>query len=289
MFTRRRLTLGFVLLLTSVSTVLPPSLSGWAEDVGDVLRVPQMPFARMGVALNAWLRPWRDEAGVQVDPQTLEAVQRERDRLERLFRQERIRADELAARVRLLESLPDSALRAPIPPTTMSRAVTGRSVRDATARIELQPPELDDVRVHSGDIVIASDKRIVGRLERTSDLRLLVRPVAHPDTGPIEVALVRGARNTDTPLTRLLLQQDGRGKLIADVDRRIELQIGDHLMLTDPGWPGRVQGLLVAVVEALEPIDAAPLRQRVVAVPAAPPQSIVQVAVVTASGKEPQE
>ncbi len=265
------------------AALLPPAATRWTADVADVLRVGQMPFARIGVALNAWLRPWRDAQGVPIDPATLEAVRRERDQLEQLFRQERIRADELAARVRLLESLPDSALRAPVPPTTLSRAVTGRAVRDATARIELQPPELDGVRVQDGDVVIASDRRLVGRLEQANDLRLLVRPVAHPDTGPIEVALVRGARELHRPLTRLLLQQDGRGWLIAYVDRRVDLQPGDRLMLTDPGWPGRVQGLAVAVITALEPIDEAPLRQRVIAEPAAPPQSVVQVAVVTAA------
>ncbi|MCH2138022.1 MAG: hypothetical protein MK074_03105 [Phycisphaerales bacterium] len=285
MFSRRRLALGIVLLLTTVSALLPPSASGWSNDVADILRVGQMPFARMGVALNGWLRPWRDAQGQPVDPATLEAVQAERDRLERLFRQERIRADELAARVRLLESLPDSALRAPIPPTTLSRAVTGRAVRDATARIELQPPDVGEDRLHVGDVVVASGRRLVGRLERATDLRLLVRPVAHPDTGPIEVALVRGADDTTRPLARILLQPDGRGTLRADVDRRVDVQVGDALMLTDPGWPARVQGLVVGHVQALEPIDAAPLRQRVVVMPAAPPQSIVQVAVVSTASE----
>ena len=134
----------------------------------------------------------------------------------------------------------------------------------------------------AGDVVIAADRLLVGRLERVGPLRLLVRPVAHPDSGPVEVAVVRTAHNPDRPLDRLLLQPDGTGVLHADIDRRVDIQVGDRLMLTDPSWPNRVQGLVLAIVRSLEPIDDAPLRQRVVAVPAAPPQSVVQVAVVSA-------
>lgn len=271
------------MLGTALCSVLPPSASTWAADVADVLRVPQMPFARLGVMLDDWLRPHVDQFGQQVDQQTLETLRRERDTLELLFRQERIRADELASRVRLLESLPDSALRAAIPPTTMTRAVTGRATRDATARIELQPPDSGAHRVRPGDVVVVANRLLVGRLERTGSLRLLVRPVAHPDTGPVEVAIQRAVETVGTPLERVLLQQDGLGGFFADVDRRVDVKIGDRLMLTDPGWPHRVQGLIVADVIALEPIDEAPLRQRVRAVPAAPPQSVVQVAVVSAA------
>ena len=281
MMRRRRVAFGFVMLGTALCALLPPSASRWAADVADVLRVPQMPFARLGVMLDDWLRPNVDQFGQQVDQQTLEALGRERDTLELLFRQERIRADELASRVRLLESLPDSALRAAVPPTTLTRAVTGRATRDATARIELQPPDMAAQRVQPGDVVVVGNRLLVGRLERTGDLRLLVRPVAHPDTGPVEVAIKRTVMNVDAPLERMLLQQDGTGGFLADIDRRIDVKLGDRLLLTDPGWPDRVQGLIVADVVALEPIDEAPLRQRVLAVPAAPPQSVVQVAVVS--------
>ena len=285
MLSKRRLALGFVLLLTGVSVVLPPGQSGLSADLADLLRVPQMPFARMGVLLDDWLRPAHDGPGGAKAREHLELVQRERDTWARLFRQERIRADALAQRVRLLESLPDSALRAPVPPTTLVRVVTGRAVRDATARIELQPPDESQGRVRTGDVVIAADRLLVGRLERVGPLRLLVRPVAHPDSGPVEVAVIRTVQSLDRPLDRLLLQPDGTGVLHADVDRRIDIQVGDRLMLTDPSWPGRVQGLVLAVVQALEPIDDAPLRQRVIAVPAAPPQSVVQVAVVSSQAE----
>ncbi len=282
MLSKRRMALGFALLLTSVSVVLPPSQSGLSADLADLLRVPQMPFARLGVLLDDWLRPSGDGLGGMQAREHLDLVQRERDTWARLFRQERIRADGLAQRVRLLESLPDTALRAPVPPTTLVRVVTGRAVRDATARIELQPPDATQGRVRTGDVVIAKDRLLVGRLERVGPFRLLVRPVAHPDSGPVEVAVVRTIESLDRPLDRLLLQPDGTGAFLADVDRRADIQLGDRLMLTDPRWPSRVQGLVLATVRSLEPIDDAPLRQRVIAVPAAPPQSVVQVAVVSA-------
>ena len=282
MLSKRRMALGFALLLTGVSVVLPPSQSGLSADLADLLRVPQMPFARLGVLLDDWLRPSGDGPGGVQARERLDLVQRERDTWARLFRQERIRADGLAQRVRLLESLPDTALRAPVPPTTLIRVVTGRAVGDATARIELQSPDATQVRVRTGDVVIAKDRLLVGRLERVGPFRLLVRPVAHPDSGPVEVAVVRTIESLDRPLDRLLLQPDGTGVFHADVDRRVDIQLGDQLMLTDPGWPNRVQGLVLATVQALEPIDDAPLRRRVIAVPAAPPQSVVQVAVVSA-------
>ena len=117
MLSKRRMALGFALLLTSVSVVLPPSQSGLSADLADLLRVPQMPFARLGVLLDDWLRPSGDGLGGMQAREHLDLVQRERDTWARLFRQERIRADGLAQRVRLLESLPDTALRAPVPPT----------------------------------------------------------------------------------------------------------------------------------------------------------------------------
>ncbi|MCH2136168.1 MAG: hypothetical protein MK101_06250 [Phycisphaerales bacterium] len=281
MFSRRRLAFGIVLALTLVAALLPPGRSRWTADVADLLRVGQMPFARMGVLLDDWLRPRRPLALEGVEPGHVELLKRERDRIELLFRQERIRADELARRVRLLESLPDTALRAPVPPTTMSRVVTGRAVSDATARIELQPPEETLGRIAEGDVVVADEARVVGRLERVTSMRVLVRPVAHPDTGPIEVALVPDSEHSQAPLNRLLLQPTGTGEFVAQIDRRIDVAVGDELMLTDPGWPWRVQGLVLARVQAIEPIDEAPLRQRVVAVPVAPPASLVQVAVVS--------
>lgn len=289
MLSKRRMVLGFILLLTGVSVVLPPSQSGFSADIADVLRVGQMPFARMGVLLDDWLRPSAFDLGGAQDREQFDHMQRERDTWQRLFRQERIRADALAQRVRLLESLPDTALRAPVPPVTLSRVVTGRSVGDATARIELQPPDESQGRVQTGDVVIARDRLLVGRLEQVGSLRLLVRPVAHPDSGPVEVAVVRTVAELDRPLDRLLLQPDGTGLLHADVDLRVDIEVGDQLMLTDPGWPSRVQGLVLAVVKSLEPIDEAPLRRRVVAAPAAPPQAVVQVAIVSAQqeGKAP--
>ncbi len=273
---------GFLLvvLLTASAAVAPVSWLGWTRDVADVVRAPIMPVSRAGTAIASWLRPPRDEGGRPVKEAEIDQLRRDRDRFEQLWEAQRVRADDMARRLRQLEGLPEDAYRSPHPPLVVDADVTGRDPSDPRSPIELRAPQRGADRLAVGDIAIWNGQQLVGRLSHVSPVRLLVLPLSNPESGPIEVMLA--GEGTGAPPRRLLLRQHGAGVLTADIDRRTPIKPGVRLLLADSRWPAWSHGLEVAVVERLEAIDAAPLRQRLVARPAVDVPAVSQVSILTA-------
>jgi hypothetical protein len=81
----------------------------------------------------------------------------------------------------------------------------------------------------------------------------------------------------------MLLRQEGRGLLVADIDRRVVLEPGARLVLADHRWPAWAQGLGIAIVVGIEALDEAPLRQRIIARPAVDAPAVSRVSLLSAS------
>ncbi|MDP7070153.1 MAG: hypothetical protein QF561_02265 [Phycisphaerales bacterium] len=273
---------GFLLVvgLTTALAVAPASWLGWTRDVADVVRAPIMPVSRAGTAIASWLRPPRDAVGRPVQEEEIDQLRRDRDRFEQLWEAQRVRADAMARRLRQLEGLPADAYRSPHPPLVVDADVTGRDPSDPRSPIELRAPERGGDRLAVGDIAIWNGQQLLGRLSHVSPVRLLVLPLSNPESGPIEVVLAGDTE--DAPVQRLLLRQHRTGVLTADVDRRTPIEPGARLLLADSRWPAWSHGMEVAVVERLEAIDAAPLRQRLVARPSVDVPAVSHVSILTA-------
>jgi hypothetical protein len=84
----------------------------------------------------------------------------------------------------------------------------------------------------------------------------------------------------------MLLRQEGRGLLAADIDRRVVLEPGTRLVLADHRWPAWAQGLEVAVVVGIEALDDAPIRQRIISRPAVDAPAVSRVSVLSASEQD---
>ena len=272
-----------VLLLTVVAALAPVSWLGWTPDVADVVRAPIMPLSRAGTSLASWLRPPRDQTGRAVGEAEIEQLRSDRDRFEQLWQAQRVRADDLAQRLRQLEGLPSEAYRSPHPPMVFDAEITGRDPRDARSPIELRMPKDGGDRFAVGDIAVWGGRRLLGRISHVSSVRLMVLPPSNPEAGPIEVA-VGGERSEGLP--RMRLRQSSSGFLTADVDKRVTIEPGASLVLADARWPDWARGLEVATVERVEPIDAAPLRNRVIARPSVDAPAVSQIAILSAGEPE---
>ena len=270
-----------VLLLTIGSSIAPASWLGWTADVADVVRAPIMPVSRFGTSLASWLRPPRDLEGRPVDEAEIDQLRRDRDRFEQLWQAQRVRADGFARQLRQLEGLPEAALRSPHPPLVVEADITGRDPSDVRSPIELRMPRDGGERLAVGDVAVWNGQRVLGRISHVSPVRLMVLPLSNPESGPIEV--VPADASAGTYLPRMLLRQEGRGLLAADIDRRVVLEPGTRLVLADHRWPAWAQGLEVAVVVGIEALDDAPLRQRIIARPAVDAPAVSRVSILSAS------
>jgi len=239
-----------------------------------------MPVSRLGTSVASWLRPPVDLQGRPVSEQEIERLRADRDRFEHLWQAQRLRADDFARRLRQLQGLPAGAYRAPHPPLIADVLITGRDPADPRSPIELRVPADGADRLQVGDIVVWNGVGLVGRLSHVSGMRLVALPVANPESGPLEVALA-GASEQDESVTRMLLRQEDDGGLSADIDRRVPVKEGDRLVLADARWPAWAQGLDVAIVQGVAPIDEAPLRHRLSARPAVDAPAIARVAVLS--------
>lgn len=256
-----------VLLLTAVAALLPTNWLYWTRDLSDVIRLPITPVAHAGNRLAGILRPVDASDGLNTEDLRgrLELLETERDRYERLYRAQRLRSQELAAQLRLLQHLPESVLRAPRPPMILPSDVTGRDPRDVVSAVELDlVPEIAD-RVQEGDVATWKHQYLVGRVVRISSFRVTVLPVTHPDTGPVQAVLVDSQdQDLAAPPPRLLLKPLGDGTFAGEINHRYATAPGDEVVLADPGWPAWAQALHVGNVESVRQLDEAPLRDLVI-------------------------
>lgn len=253
--------------LTLLLAVLPTRWLGWTGDAADIIRIPIMPLAGVGSRVAGAMRPVNVQRGAAGNVEDLLHVEGQRDRLERLLLQEQLRSAEMEAQLRHIQGLPPRTSSSQ-PPLLIELDVTGRRPDHPVSGVELHVPAESTGRVQVGDALTWDGRWLIGRITRVSDIRLSALPITHPDVGPLMgVLLPEGVKANAASAPAVRLRQNGRGQLLGEIDRRTDAKIGDRIVLADRAWPVSLQAFRIGRVTAVEDLDEAPLRRRLVVEP----------------------
>jgi len=267
--------------------MFPSSWIGWTSDLADLVRVPVTPVSHVGMMLTNWVRPGVDPSDLPTDEQERNDLAiAERDHFRQLYHAQMLRATELADQLRLLQSLPESALLNPQPPIVLPLDVTGINPSDTEGLIELKLIRGARERVLEGDIAIVG-RDIVGRISRIGITRVEMRPTSHQEIGLIRAAVVPSHVPQDgTPPLRaeILVRSIGDGTMYAESPTASDVQVGDLVVLDDPSWPLAGSGLVLGSVLEVQRLDEAPLREVLIIAPRRTARGISKV-VVLATGE----
>jgi hypothetical protein len=274
--------IGIVIVLA----MFPANWLGWTRDLSDLIRIPVTPISHIGMMMTGWIRPAAEPADLPSDTENrTDLAVSERDHYRQLYHAQMLRSTELADQLRELQLLPDSALRNPNPPVTLSIDVTGVRPSDPTSIVELKLSSEYIDRIEEGDIAIVG-RDIIGRVIRVGMTRIEVRPSTHKDVGLIRAAIVPAhpGKEHGPPLrAEALVRSDGVGGLYAEVPADSGVVIGDLVVLDDTSWPEVGLGLVLGVVIETAPMDAAPLRHSVLIVPRRQARDLVRLVVLGSS------
>jgi hypothetical protein len=270
--------IGITLLLA----VFPASWLRWTSDIADLVRVPVTPVSHIGTLVTSWVRSPADVPGMIEDEVERNALaEMERDHFRQLHAAQMLRATELADQLRILQNLPESALRNPQPPLIIPIDITGKQLQKVSGTIELKLISGASERIQVGDIAVVG-KDIVGRVARIGSTRIELHPITHKETGLTRAAILpaRPQQGRAPLLAEIILQSDGSASMYADVPATSGVQKFDLVVLDDPSWPSVAAGFTVGIVESVLQLDEAPLRQRVVITPRRTARDVARVVVL---------
>lgn len=259
--TSRRLTLT-ALGAAALLAALPQSAqSSWSPAVASAVCLPLRPVA----AAASWLRDRvspPDEPYVGL-PGELRTAREEQDRL---------KGDLDAAQLRITSLERELAELTGFRPA--DRAGWRPRLASVVERSAGRPPGLlaidlgKDQGVQAGDPVVVGGNRLLGRIADSGPAaRSLVVPLDDRRAGRID-AQVRPAPGEGRPVAAAsaiavqLVPQGGR-VLAGELDPGIDVRVGDPVLLDDATWRPAAQGMRVGLVESVGPLDANPLRRRV--------------------------
>jgi|TARA_B100000959_G_scaffold201911_1_gene211312 hypothetical protein len=269
-FRNRTKALPLAIVVTIMFAMFPVSWLGWTSDIADLVRVPVTPLSHVGMMVKSWVRPAIEPSDLPTDEQERhELAVAERDHYRQLYHSQMLRATELADQLRVLQSLPESALRNPMPPLVVPLDLTGIKPNDSSGVVELKLSRGTAGRILDGDIVIVG-RDIVGRIARVGMTRVELLPTSHKDSGFIRAGIVpshplHGGR--PPLLDEILLQPRGDGYLTAEISSKKDVQENDLVVLDDPAWSISGNGLVLGIVTSITPLDEAPLRKIVTVTP----------------------
>ena len=262
--------------------VFPASWLRWTSDIADLVRVPVTPVSHIGTLVTSWVRSPADVPGMIEDEVERNALaEMERDHFRQLHAAQMLRATELADQLRILQNLPESALRNPQPPLIIPIDITGKQLQKVSGTIELKLISGASERILVGDIAVVG-KDIVGRVARIGSTRIELHPITHKETGLTRAAILpaRPQQGRAPLLAEIILQSDGSASMYADVPATSGVQKFDLVVLDDPSWPSVAAGFTVGIVESVLQLDEAPLRQRVVITPRRTARDVARVVVL---------
>ena len=269
-FRKRAKALPIAIAIVISFAMFPASWLGWSSDVSDLIRVPITPLSHVGMIIKSWVRPAIEPSDLPTDEkERQELAVAERDHYRQLYHAQMLRSTELADQLRSMQSLPESALRNPMPPLVLSLDVTGVKPDNTSSIVELKLSRHVSDRVLIGDIAIVG-RDIVGRISRVGMTRIELLPSSHKDSGLIRAGIVPAHPLKDTRpplLAEVLLQPTGKGYFVAEVQANRGVQENDIVVLDDSSWPISGIGLVLGIVTEITPLDEAPLRKRIEVTP----------------------
>lgn len=282
--------LPIVISITIIFSLFPASWLGWTADLADLVRVPVTPISHIGVMIRGWLRPTLELSDLPTDEQERNDLAiTERAHFRQMYHAQFLRAGELANQLRDLQSLPESALRNPLPPILLSLDVTGNRSDSPSQVVELKLESGVSGRVFVGDIAVVGED-IVGRISRIGLTRIELLPTSNQETGLMKAAIVPSTPKSGRAalLSSALVRSDGAGALYTEVPARSGIEEGDLVLLDDPAWPTTGTGLILGVVTRVEQLDKAPLRHAVSIRPRRSVRDVARVVVLSSSEEESQ-
>ncbi len=269
-FRKRAKTLPIAIVITVCFSMFPASWLGWTSDVADLVRVPVTPISHVGMMIKGWVRPAIEPADLPTDEQERnDLAVAERDHYRQLYHSQMLRATELADQLRMMQSLPESALRNAMPPVVLALDLIGHRPEDSSGEVELKLSRGVADRILSGDVAIVG-RDIVGRIARVGMTRVSLLPSCNKDTGFIRAGIVPAHPLTDSRpplLAEVLLQPSSDGFFNAQVQANRGVQVDDLVVLDDPSWPISGTGLVLGVITSVSQLDEAPLRIEIVVSP----------------------
>ncbi|HIN83370.1 MAG TPA: hypothetical protein EYM90_00560 [Phycisphaerales bacterium] len=246
-----------------VISMFPATMLGWTADVADVFRIPVTPFSHVGMLIKSWVRPAIEPFDLPTDEKERNDLAiAERDQYRQLYLAQMLRSTELAGQLRIMQSLPETALRNPLPPLLISVDLTGIKPNDPSGTVELKLSRSAIGRVLEGDIAIIG-RDIVGRISRVGITRMILFPSTHIETGYIRAAIVPAHPLEDDRaplLAEILIQPTDAGFFTSEVPANRGIKENDLVILDDPSWPVSGKGLVLGVVRGVSQLDEAPLR-----------------------------
>jgi cell shape-determining protein MreC len=276
--------------ITIILSLSPASWLGWTTDLADLVRVPVTPFSHVGIMVTSWVRPAIDPSDLPTDEQERNDLAiAERDHYRKLWTAQMLRATELADQLREIQSLPNSALRNPLPPMIVQIDITGRDSSNIAGFLELKIIRGTSDRIRVGDIAVIGQD-IVGRISRVGMTRAELIPTNHNDIGLTRAAIIPSHPSNQRPplLAEVILQSTGEASMIAEVPATSGVQTGDLVQLDDSSWPSVGAGLTLGVVTDVIQLDEAPLRQRVLISPRRRARDVSRVVVLGTGEGESQ-
>ena len=247
-----------------VISMFPARWLGWTADVADVFRIPVTPFSHVGMLIKSWVRPAIEPFDLPTDEKERNDLAiAERDEYRQLYLSQMLRSTELAGQLRIMQLLPETALRNPLPPLLISVDLTGIKPSDPSGTVELKLSRATIGRILEGDIAIVG-RDIVGRISRVGITRMVLSPSTHKETGYIRASIVPAHPLEDdrAPLlaSEISIQPNEAGFFTSEVPETLGIKENDLVILDDPSWPVSGRGLILGVVRSVSQLDEAPLR-----------------------------
>jgi hypothetical protein len=251
-----------VVIIIAIS-MFPATWLGWTADVADVFRIPVTPFSHVGMLIKSWVRPAIEPFDMPTDEKERnDLAVAERDHYRQLYHSQMLRSTELAGQLRIMQSLPETALRNPLPPLVISVDLTGIKPSNPSGTVELKLSRAIVDRIFEGDVAIVG-RDIVGRITRVGLTRMELLPITHKDSGYIKASIVPAHPLEDTRpplLAKIVVQPTDGGIFISEVHANSGVLEGDLVILDDPAWPISGKGLILGEVRNIRQLDEAPLR-----------------------------
>ncbi len=273
---RSQRALAVATALTVIVALLPTGWLGWTAVFATILRVPVQPMAQGAVQVGQWLRSSAQDPG---ESEALRARTEELETTRALLHRARLQIEGLQEQIEVLQEV--SGLWPGVEVTPIFARVTGRALDRAHGPIRINAGSRHGVV--AGAIVVYRGGHLIGRVaEGVSRLSGGVVPITDGATGLIEgIVLPAGDPVADVRnAPHIQLVPDDHGGLVGDLDRDTPIHQGDVVRLADPSWPDSAQGLIIGMVDTLEPKDLQPLLNIVTVRPRFQARRVASVTVI---------
>ncbi len=273
---RSQRALAVATALTVIVALLPTGWLAWTAVLATILRVPVQPMAQGGVHVGQWLR---SPAEIPGESEALRARTEELETTRALLHRARLQIEGLQEQIEVLQEV--QGLWPGVQITPIFARVTRRAPDRAHGPIRINAGSRHGIV--AGAIVVYRGGHLIGRVaEGVSRLSSGVVPITDAATGFIEgIVLPAGDPVTDVRTTpHIQLVPDDHGGLVGDLDRETPMHTGDVVRLADPSWPDSAQGLIIGMVDTVEPKDLQPLLNTVTVRPRFKARRVASVTVI---------